>query len=216
MIMQAPSNTKGGSGPSCMDADGWRRILCSSVYGTCNSDLRKHIADMIKKLCSDIITVQNLCSFLEAFVGCRMISLNKNPGLGVGEVLRRIAGKVVMKVSKSDVVDSVGSLQVCAGQEAGIEAAVHAMHDIYDLEETEAVLLIDAENAFNSSNRKATINNICILCPIIGTYVKNYYAASARLFIIGGKEILSKEGTTQGDPTAMGSYVFILFPKPAI
>ena len=215
MIMQAASNTKGGSGPSGMDADGWRRILCSSVYGTCNSDLRKTIADMIKKLCSDIITVENGCSSLEAFVACRMIPLNKNPGLrpiGVGEVLRRIAGKVVMKISKSDVIESVGSLQVCAGQEAGIEAAVHAMHDIYDLEETEAVLLIDAENAFNSINRKAMINNICILCPIIGTYVKNCYTVPARLFILGGKEILSKEGTTQGDPTAMASYAIGLTP----
>ena len=215
MIMQAASNTKGGSGPSGMDADGSRRILCSSVYGTCNSDLRKTIADMIKKLCSDIITVENGCSSLEAFVACRMIPLNKNPGLrpiGVGEVLCRIAGKVVMKVSKSDVVVSVGSLQVCAGQEAGTEAAVHAMHDIYDLEETEAVLLIDAENAFNSINRKAMINNICILCPIIGTYVKNCYTVPARLFIIGGKEILSKEGTTQGDPTAMASYAIGLTP----
>ena len=74
------------------------------------------------------------------------------------------------------------------------------MHDIYGLEETEAVLLINAENAFNSINRKAIIfninkinNNIFILCPIIVTYVKNCYTVPARLFIIGGKKNLSKE-----------------------
>ena len=75
-------------------------------------------------------------------MACRQIPLDKKPGLrpiGVGEVLRRIAGKVVMFVVKNDVTSTAGALQVCAGQDAG--AAIHGMHDIYDKEESEAVLL---------------------------------------------------------------------------
>ena len=56
-----------------------------------------------------------------------MISLNKNQGLrpiGVGEALRRIAGKVVINILKKDVMNAAGLLQVCAGQEAGAEAAI--------------------------------------------------------------------------------------------
>ena len=34
------------------------------------------------------------------------------------------------------------------GQISGVEAAIHSMHDVYDLEVTEAVLLIDAEKCF--------------------------------------------------------------------
>ena len=34
MIFQAAINTRGGSGPSGMDADGWRMILASSQFGT--------------------------------------------------------------------------------------------------------------------------------------------------------------------------------------
>ena len=48
----------------------------------------------------------------KAFLACRLISLDKNPGLrpiGVGEVLRRIAGKVVMKVMKKDIKKVVRS-----------------------------------------------------------------------------------------------------------
>ena len=53
--------------------------------------------------------------------------LDKNPGLGpidVGEVLKRIAGKVIVSVFKNSVIDCTGSLQVCVGQEAGIEAFI--------------------------------------------------------------------------------------------
>ena len=39
---------------------------------------------------------------------------------------------------------------------------------------------------------------------MIATYAVNAYRAPARLIVIGGEELLSSEGTTQGDPLAMG------------
>ena len=53
--MQVATLTKGGSGPSGMDAYGWRRILCSTAFGTSNLDLQNIIAEMIKKLCIEEI-----------------------------------------------------------------------------------------------------------------------------------------------------------------
>ena len=50
-----------------------------------------------------------------------------------------------------------------------------------------------------SINRAAMIHNITILCPIISIFIKNCYNIPSRHFIIGGKELLSREGTTQGD-----------------
>ena len=44
---------------------------------------------------------------IETFLSCRLIPLDKNPGLrpiGVGEVLRRIAGKVIVSVLKNALV----------------------------------------------------------------------------------------------------------------
>ena len=105
---------------------------------------------------------------LEAFLACRLIPLDKNPGLrpiGAGEALRRIAGKVVMKVVKEDIKKAAGCLQLCAGQEAGCEAAIHAMQKIFESNKTEAILIVDAENAFNSINRKVLLRNIEYLCP---------------------------------------------------
>ena len=52
----------------------------------------------------------------------------------MGEVLRRIAGKVIVSVLKNDVIDCTGSLQVCVDQEAGIEAAVHSLNSMYNNE----------------------------------------------------------------------------------
>ena len=216
LVLNVAYLTKRGSGPSGTDAEGWRRIICSSAFGTTNLDLRKALAEMIKKLCIDYLSrdTENATS-IEAFTACRMVPFDKNPGLrpiGVGEVLRRIAGKAIMRISKNDVMRSVGPLQLCAGRDADAESAIHAMHDIFKNNESEAVLLIDAENAFNSINRKAMIHNISIICPIIETFIRNCYNTPSRLFIIGGREISSREGTTQGDPTAMAAYAIGMTP----
>ena len=110
------------------------------------------------------------------------------------------------------MIDACGYLQVCAGHKSGSEAAVHAMRSIFDADDTDAVLLIDASNAFNSLNRAAALHNISVLCPSIATYAINTYRRHARLFVMGGKELLSAEGTTQGDPVAMSLYAVSLQP----
>ena len=120
--------------------------------------------------------------------------------------MRRIIGKVIVSVLKEDIISSTGTLQECAGQEAGIEAAIHSMNMMYEDENTEAIMLVDASNAFNSLNRQSFLHNISYLCPSLAIFVKNCYSTPSRLFVVGGTEILSKEGTTQGDPVSMAIY----------
>ena len=163
MIRKAVMEKRGGSGHSGLDADGWKRILLSKNFGESSSDLCQTLTKVIKKHWTE-----QLSTSLEGFLACQLIPLKKNPGLrpiGVGEVLRRIIRKVIVSVVRNDITSSVGSLQVCAGHEAGCEAAIHAMHTIFEDEKTEAVLLVDADNAFNSVNRQVFLHNICIICP---------------------------------------------------
>ena len=83
--------------------------------------------------------------------------LYKSPGLrriGVGEVLRRIAGKVVLSIVKDDITKAVGNLQLCCGQDTRWGATIHSMHNIFGKNKAKAVLLADAENAFNCINRQ--------------------------------------------------------------
>ena len=48
--------------------------------------------------------------------------------------------------------------------EAGSEAAVHAIRDMFDDDDCEAALLVEATNAFNCVNREAALQNISVLC----------------------------------------------------
>ena len=52
---------------------------------------------------------------------------------------------------KEDIKKAARCLQLCAGQEVGSEAAIHAMHRIFESNETEVVLMVVIENAFNSA-----------------------------------------------------------------
>ena len=80
-----------------------------------------------------------------------------------GKGIKENTGEVVIMISEQDVA---GLLQVCAGQEAGAEAAIHAVNDVFKDHTTEAVLLINDEKAFNAINRKAMLHNISVLCNI--------------------------------------------------
>ena len=213
-IAKAALKTRGSAGPSGLDADGWRRMLVSKNYGKTGKDLRTAIARMTKDLC--IKTITNSTNTLEAYIACRLIPLEKAPSgirpIGIGEVLRRIVGKAIVTEIKGDIMESAGSLQLCAGQKAGCEAAAHAMREIYAEESTDAVLFVDASNAFNSMNRQALLHNIQYLCPAMSTYLRNCYNTPSRLFIAGGTELTSAEGTTQGDPLAMPGYGIGILP----
>ena len=212
MVRDAALRTKGSGGPSGVDANGFRRILTCKSFKRSGTELCEAIASMTKRLCTEYVDPRGL----EAILANRLIPLHKGEGavrpIGVGEVIRRIMGKCVTKVTKPDVIDASGSLQVCAGHKSGSEAAIHAMRELFEHDNSDAVLLIDASNAFNSLNRAAALHNIRVLCPSIATYAINTDREPARLFIVGGQELRSSEGTTQGDPLAMSLYAISLQP----
>ena len=112
---------------------------------------------------------------------------------------------------KDDLQEAAGSLQLCAGQISGIETAVHAMKEAFLNDETEAVLLVDASNAFNSLNREAALHNIQHLCPTLSTILINIYREATELFV-DGTVLFSEEGTTQGDPLTMPVYALATIP----
>ena len=99
-------------------------------------DLCKALASVARCICSTLVDP----SGLDAFTASRLTALDKHPGVRpicIGEVSRRIIGKTILAVIKFEVQEAAGTKQVCAGQMAGYEAAVHVMRDIFDDDHTQ-------------------------------------------------------------------------------
>ena len=161
--------------------------MCTS-HRDASNDLCKAIAAVTRRLCSEFVDPKGL----SALVACRIIALDKNPGfrpIGIGETLRRIIARAVLSTFKDDILMAAGPMQLCAGQESGCEAAVHVMQKLFNSPEVEAVLLVDATNAFNSINRQTALRNIQHNCPVISTILINTYRDDVNLFIDGEKLI---------------------------
>ena len=158
-MREAELRTKGSGGPSGVDAVGVRRLVTCKSFKTSSVKLCDALALLTRKLCTQYVGPVSV----EGLTACRLIALDKGDGsvrsIGVGEVFRRIIAKCVIQITKPDIFDATGSLQVSAGQKSGSEAAVHAMNSMFSACETDAVLLIDATNAFNTLNRAATLHN---------------------------------------------------------
>ena len=209
-IRKAALKTKGAAGLSGLDAHARRRLQLLQILFK-RTLLCSALASVEKHLCTTRINPDHL----SAFVACRLIPLDKCPGvrpIGIGEVHRRIIAKAILVMRKQDILEASGPLQVCAGQESGCEAAIHAMSQTFADEDIEGALLVDATNAFNSINRQAALYNISIICPPLAQVLLNTYRAPVRCMIQGAGEISSTEGTTQGDPLAMAMYALAVRP----
>ena len=114
--------------------------MCTSCKSV-SVDLCDALAAVARRLSTFFVDPNGL----SAFVACRLIALNKCPGV------RPIGiGKAIAITITDDIQEAAGPLQVCAGHISGCEAAVHAVHNAYANQETEAVILVNASNASNS------------------------------------------------------------------
>ncbi|CAB3981350.1 Hypothetical predicted protein, partial [Paramuricea clavata] len=111
MIRETALRTKGSGGPSGVDANGFKRIFACKSFKKSGVNLCEAVATMTRRLCTEYIDPRTI----EPILASRLIPLDKGEGavrpIGVGEVIRKIVGKCVMKVIKPDVIDASGSLQ---------------------------------------------------------------------------------------------------------
>ena len=213
-------NLDGSGGPTLVDSDIWKHILCSKSFGKASDQLAESLACFAKCLCCETTNPNHL----EEFNSCRLIPLDKgydkegNVGvrpIGIGEVLRRIIGKAVITHLKHDIEQAAGPLQTCAGLRSGIEATIHFSKRLWQDDSTEALIQVDADNAFNRLNRQVALHNIKQLCPPLHTFILNHYQKPAKLIINSNEKqhiLLSEEGCTQGDVAAMASYALGIKP----
>ena len=99
-------------------------------------------------------------------------------------------------ILKEDIYLRAGTFPTATWLQSGAEAAIHSMQHIFKYDWTDAVILVDARNAFNSLNCQALLHNIQVICPHIRNILVNTYRSPARLIILGTSGIHSLEGTT--------------------
>ena len=110
MVFKSSSLTKGAGGPSRLDVEQYRRLLRSNKYKKENKKLRVTLATLARRLATECLDP----NILEAFVVCRLIPLDKNPGvhpIDIGEVTRRIVGKCISCGLRKDIQQAAGPLQ---------------------------------------------------------------------------------------------------------
>ena len=92
---------------------------------------------------------------------------------------------------------------------------MHALSELFEENSQSGwgVLMVDAENAFNSLNRIAALWNVRVLWPRCSRFLFNTYRGWAALVVRGSDSLLySKEGVTQGDPLSMLMYAVSSLP----
>ena len=116
-VYKIAKNMNGSGGPMLIHSDTWKDFLCSKAHGGTSVELCQTIADLAKVMCTEDIHPDTLTEY----IACRLIPLDKGltkdlkPGvrpIGVGEVLKRIVGKLLRAtVPKNQTVPTVGSLK---------------------------------------------------------------------------------------------------------
>ena len=205
-VLSVARAIQGGAGPGGCDSTHWQDALLR--FGPSSERLRDSVAALARQLANTIVPWVHV----RALMANRLIALDKCPGVrpvGIGEALRRVLGRTVCMVTRSDLEDVAGIDQLCAGTKMGIEGAIHAVGDLYNEHKSRGwgVLLVDAHNAFNSINRIAALWNVRTLWPRCCRFLFNTYRGWATLVVAGSESFLSsKKGVTQGDPLSMFLY----------
>ena len=197
-VSKTSSLTKGADGASQLDAMQYHHLLSSGKYKVKNKEVRTRIAILAGKLATETLNPLTL----EAYVSCGLIPQDKNPGLFwlmCGEVLHRIVGKFIGLVLKKNMQIAAGPLQTATGLQSGSETAIHSIRCMFEDDRTDAVILVDVRNAFNSLNCQEALHNVWVLCPQIAIILVNIYSRPAHLIIPGASDIYSLKGTTLGD-----------------
>ena len=114
----------GSAGPSGVDSTAFTSWLLR--YGDASTALREEMAAWLHWLA-------NCCppwSAYRALMAKRLVALDKQPGvrpIGIGEIMQRLLAKIVIKDCMTQAKQTCNKTQLCAGLEAGIEGAIHAV-----------------------------------------------------------------------------------------
>jgi hypothetical protein len=139
-------------------------------------------------------------------LGANITALNKKNGgirpIAVGETIRRVACKCVMRQVEPELSSLLVPLQLGCGARAGLDAAIHSTRDkLYSDVESGIFLKLDFRNAFNTIRRDHIADCLQTHVPSLMQLFTACYSEFSYL-TFGDKIFFSDEGLQQGDPLA--------------
>ena len=112
LIRSISQQMDGSTGSSGLNAHAWKG-MCSSFHNA-SDVLCCSVAKLIKKLCSSHVDPHAIA----ALTACSLIALHKHAGvrsIGVGETLRCLISKAILRVTCDDIQKAVGNVQIFTG-----------------------------------------------------------------------------------------------------
>ena len=170
------------------------------LAGSTDDSLQSALVDLV-----NVLLAGSCSKEINAIVfGGRLIALSKKDGgirpISVGYTLRRLAAKCANNYVIRRRSEVLRPQQLGVGVSGGAEAAVHAARRLAaNLSQHHVVVKLDFSNAFNSVRRDLILDSIAAHSPEIYRLVHAAYSCEP-ILAFGDHQILSKEGTQQGDP----------------
>ena len=170
------------------DAGNYRDLLLTQVTALVNRIVANQVPPFIKPF----------------LLGANITVFNKKDGgirpIAVGETLRRIACKCVMRRVEPILASILPPHQLGCGVRAGVDAAVHSTRDsLVSASNSQTFLKLDIRNAFNTIRRDHVAECLKKHAPSLVNIFTACYAEASYLSF-GEQIILSDEGLQQGDP----------------
>jgi hypothetical protein len=218
--------------PKAKAADrwGWRGEYYTAIAH--NGDILERLTEVVRRcLRGEIGSGIRDSGIAQAMSGARLVALAKERGgirpIGVTDVLRRLAGRVLVSVYRDDLAAHFVSpsgrvVQFAVGRPHGSTTCCIATNEHLRLHPDEAVMNGDVKNAFNETMRLAMAAGIAQLkCrggrAMMAFFLWNYGRTSDLSFFgeDGVRNIIKGEsGSTQG--CALGTVLFCLATFPLI
>lgn len=145
------------------------------------------------------------------FLACgNLISLQKSEQnsrdirpIAMGELIRKLAGRLMLKNSKGEIEDFFKGIQFGVGTKNGIEKIFHAITAFLEINPDYDLLISDFINAFNTLFRKYGAATISERFPKFVGYFRSFYQDPSSLFVTDRPnynfyKLSSEEGSPQG------------------
>ena len=150
----------------------------------------------------------------------RLLPFSKKAGgirpIAVGEVLRRLIGKLLLMNHQPEVVDHLKPAQLGVGVSGAPELIFRGIQHLLHSRSVEPLYLLqlDFRNAFNSIDRSQILQQLQQVAPALVPWVMSTYCTPSSLIVDSETTILSQQGVQQGDP--LGPLLFSIAAHPLV